>query len=112
MEEIAYSIHIQTELAGEIQREESAKSQTQEEHEKTWETCEGIARSNTVSTIADMQGCTVSTCLSCYWQDLMDWCWHEPTILLILARSVYMLLVAKIFQLTASAADVFSVFPQ
>ena len=37
-----------------------------------------------------MQCCMVSTCLSCYWQDLMDWCWHEPTTLLIstLAMSV------------------------
>ena len=31
------------------------------------------------STTTDMQCCMVSTCLSCYWQDLMDWCWHEPT---------------------------------
>ena len=66
MEEIAYSIHIQTVLAGEIQREESAKSQIQEEHDKTWETFEGIARSNTVSTTTDMQYSMVSTCLSCY----------------------------------------------
>ena len=84
----------------------------QEEHEERWETCEGIARSNTVSTTTDMQCCMVSTCLSCYWQDLMDWCWHEPTILLILARSVSIMLVAIFLLSTTSAADVFSVFLQ
>ena len=85
MEEIACSIHMPMALANETQREGSAKSKLQEDHEKRWEMCEGIARRDTGSTTTYMQYCMVSTCLSCYWQDLMDWCWHEPTILLILA---------------------------
>ena len=81
-------IHMPIALAIQTQREESAKSQIQEEHEKMrnmWRHCQK-QYSNYNSTTTDMQCCMVSTCLSCYWQDLMDWCWHKPTTLLILAR--------------------------
>ena len=64
--------------------------------------CEGIARSNTVCTTTDMHCCMVPKCLSCYWQDLMDWCWHEPTTLLILARLPCLYLPTSEIQVKAS----------